>query len=60
MGTSNMITKLSLELTPNEEIRLPGLGGETLYGLVLNLLDSQDSELASSLHNTKEAKPVTV
>jgi len=55
-----MITKLSLELTPNEEIQLPGHGGETLYGLILNLLGSQDGELASSLHNAKESKPVTV
>jgi CRISPR-associated endoribonuclease Cas6 len=60
MGTFNMITKLSLELTPNEEIQLPGLGGEALYGLVLNLLNSQDSKLASSLHNSRETKPVTV
>ncbi|HWP91860.1 MAG TPA: CRISPR-associated endoribonuclease Cas6 [Thermodesulfobacteriota bacterium] len=55
-----MITKLSLELNSNEEIQLPGLGGETLYGLFLNLLKAQDSNLASSLHNTRETKPVTV
>lgn len=55
-----MITKLSLELIPKDEIQLPGLGGETLYGLFLNLLKTQDSKLASSLHNAREAKPIAV
>lgn len=55
-----MITKLSLKLIPNEEIQLSGLGGETLYGLFLNLLKAQNSKLASSLHNARETKPITL
>ena len=55
-----MITKLSLELVPEGEIQLLGLGGETLYGLFLNLLKAQDSKLASSLHNARGTKTVAV
>ena len=54
------IAKWEVSLEPSQQLRLRGLGGEALFGLVLAFIRRLDEDLASELHDARGLKPISV
>lgn len=55
-----MIGSVLIKLKSEEEIRILGNGGESLYSLLLNILNRENKNLAKEIHDSKSEKPITV
>jgi len=55
-----LIASLNVGLTTEAEIRLKGLGGEALHGLVFTVLSQSSLIETSELHDSDEQKPFSI
>ena len=55
-----MIGSILIYLHPQEDIKIIGKGGETLYSFFLNVLNRENKNLAKEIHDSKKEKPLTI